>query len=358
MNKSFHYYCIRVLAEKAGFEPDHAQTIAYASQYTDDSTEFGKMTITNIPDDFEYPRLNRSRDEFDPICTAHSAMSWFSKLWKWAKFYLKTDVQRKVLMPFHFLPPEALPPENRVQFNFITQPNSSLANLIVDDALESLSQATENTLDLSLIKLGIALHTYADTWSHDGFSGRHNSFENDIKRIQKRNGNKYQAANPLEFTVSYAAPDVGHAEAGALPDESNMDWKAKYANKRGGLQRTNAESFLTAANQIYTRLSSATAGAAMDWGSLSDKISQCLECNGGWENEFHDMDFNYSRFTWRASALAGDKVTWDSFDDEGDFKKLHFQFTGGDMKWLLFHKAAYEQRKTLEGKIPKVWLSS
>ena len=358
MNKSFHYYCIRVLAEKAGFEPDHAQTIAYASQYTDDSTEFGKMIITNIPDGFEYTRLNRARDEFDPICTAHSGNSWFSKLWKWAKFYLKTDVQRKVLMPFHFLPPEALSPANRVQFNFITQPNSSLANLIVDESLESLSQATGNRLDLSLIKLGIALHTYADTWSHAGFSGRHNSLENDIKRIQKRNGNKYQAANPLELAVSYAAPDVGHAETGALPDESNMAWKAKYANKKGGLQRTNPESFLTAAKQIFTRLVSATAGATIDWGILSDKISRCLECNGGWENEFQDIDFNYSRFTWRASALTGDKVTWDNFEDESDFKKLHFQFTGVDMKWLLFHKAAYDQRKAMEDKIPKVWLSS
>jgi hypothetical protein len=358
MNKSFHYYCIRVLAEKAGFEPENAQTIAFASQYTDDSTEFGKITITNIPDDFEYPRLNRSKNEFDPICTAHSAMSWFSRLWKWAKFYLKTDVQRKVLMPFHFLPPETLSSGNSDQFDFITKPNSPLANLIVDDALTCLSQAAAATHEYSLIKLGIALHTYADTWSHDGFSGRHNSLENDIKRIQKKKGNKYQAANPLEFTVSYAAPDVGHAEAGGLPDESSIDWKAKYAKKQGGLQRSNAESFLTAASQIYTRLSSVAAGRAIDWGSLSDKIFRCLECNGGWENEFKDIDFNYSRFTWRSAALAGDEVTWDSFDDERDFKKLHFQFTGGDMRWLLFHKAAHEQRETLKSKIPNTWLNS
>jgi len=358
MNKSFHYYCIRVLAEKARFEPEHAQTIAYASQYTDDSTEFGKMTITNIPHDFEYPRLNRSRNEFDPICTSHSAKNWFSKLWKWAKFYLKTDVQRKVLMPFHFLPPEALSSGNGDQFDFVTQPNSRLANLIVEEALASLSHATAATLDQSLIKLGIALHTYADTWSHSGFSGRHNSVENDIKRIQKKNGNKYQAANPLEFSVSYAAPDVGHAEAGGLPDESNMDWKAKYANKRSGIQRTNTESFLIAASHIYTKLSSASPGAAMEWGGLSDQISNCLECNGGWENEFQDIDFNYSRFTWRSAALAGDEVTWDSFDDESDFKKLHFEFTGVDTKWLLFHKAAYEQRKALEEEIPNSWMSS
>lgn len=358
MNKSFHYYCARALSEKAGFEPQHAQTIAYASQYTDDSTEFGKMTITNIPDDFEYPRLNRSRNELDPICTAHSANSWFSKLWKWAKFYLKTDVQRKVLMAFHFLPPEALSSGSEGQFDFVTLPNSSLANLIVDDALAILSDASAATLDFSLIKLGIALHTYADTWSHNGFSGRHNSVENDIERIQKKNGNKYQAVNPFEFVVSYAGPDVGHAEAGGLPDQSNMDWKAKYANKRGGIQRTNSEAFLTAASHIYTKLCSVSPRTAMDWVELSHRISNCLECNGGWENEFQDIDFNYSRFTWRSAALAGDEVTWDSFDDENDFRRLHFKFTGRDMRWLLFHNAAYEQRRAFEKEIPNSWMSS
>jgi hypothetical protein len=358
LNKSFHYHCIRVLAEKAGFASDHAQTIAYASQYTDDSTEFGEMTITNIPDNFEYPRLYRSRNGFDPICTAHSAKSWLARLWKWAKFYLKTDVHRKILMPFHFLPPEALSAENQDRFTFATRKNGPLANLIVDDALASLSQATEASLDESLIKLGIALHTYADTWSHDGFSGRHSSVENDIRKIQTRTGTTYRFVNPLEFAVSYAAPDVGHAEAGGLPDSPNIDWKAKYANKKGSIQRTNAEAFLAAAEQIYTKLCSATEGTSQDWEGLSGKISRCLEGNGGWENEFADMDFNYSRFTWRASALTGDTVDWDDLDDEGDFRKLHLRFTGMDMKWLLFHKAAYEQRGSLNGKIPKEWLSS
>jgi hypothetical protein len=70
------------------------------------------------------------------------------------------------------------------------------------------------------------------------------------------------------------------------------------------------------------------------------------------------MHFNYSCFAWRASAPSGDNVNWDDFDDESDFQKLYFQFTGMDMKWLLFHKAAYGQRKTLEDKISKVRPSS
>lgn len=61
MDKSFHYYCIRVLAEKAGFSAHDEQTIAYASQYTDDATEYGKMKILNIPASFQYPRFDKHK---------------------------------------------------------------------------------------------------------------------------------------------------------------------------------------------------------------------------------------------------------------------------------------------------------
>ena len=145
MNKSFHYYCIRVLAEKAGFSADDAQTIAYASQYTDDSSEHGKMRITNNPDTYEYPRWNSSQGTFDPICTAQSGPGWLAKVWKWAKFYLKTDVQRRILMVYHFLPGDGMAEEKRDNFHFITEKNSELSNLVVDVALGSIRQSNDDT---------------------------------------------------------------------------------------------------------------------------------------------------------------------------------------------------------------------
>ena len=94
------------------------------------------------------------------------------------------------------------------------------------------------------------------------------------------------------------------------------------------------------------------------WGNLSERVGQCLQENSSWENTFRDIEFQYSRFTWRAAALDGDSIDWDNFDDETDFIKLNFRYTGDDMRWLLFHKAAYEQRKLLEDKIPKSWVVS
>jgi hypothetical protein len=356
MDKSFHYYCIRVLAEKAGFSAEHAQTIAYASQYTDDATEHGKMTITGIPSTYNYPRL--SGNTFDPICTAHSAKSWLRRIWKWARFYLKPDVQRKILMSFHFLPPEALSSNQQEHFDFVTQSNSTLSNIVVDNAIKALSEFANSNNTYGLIKLGIALHTYADTWAHAGFSGRHSSMENDIKEIKIKRKKTFQSVNPLENLISYAAPDVGHAEASTIPDRTENNWKTKYSNKNGIIQRDNPHEFLNAAAAIYSILITVSPNANECWDNLSTKIEPCLRKYATWEDMFQDITFGYSNYTWRAASLRGDSIDWDNFDDEADFQKLHFEYTGNDMRWLLFHKAAYEQRLFLERRIPRSWLST
>ena len=43
---------------------------------------------------------------------------------------------------------------------------------------------------------------------------------------------------------------------------------------------------------------------------------------------------------------------------ETDFHKLNFKYTGNDMRWLLFHQAAYEQRMFLDNKLPKTWMDT
>jgi hypothetical protein len=358
VDKNFHYYCIRVLAEKAGFSPRHAQNIAYASQYTDDATEHGKMTIVKIPNHYSYPRWDKKNDSFDPICTAHSAKSWLARLWKWAKFYLKTNVQRQILMPFHFLPSAAWSEANEDEFDFVTRENSALANLVVDKAIDVLSQSKKPMQTYALIKVGIALHTYADTWSHDGFSGRHSSRENDIEKIRVKRGKRFKSVNPLEDAVSYAAPDVGHAEAGVFPDASDIHWTAKYANKGGRFVRDNSSTFLGAAEEIYVKLCAVSPKSAVPWVELLPDLRRCLQKRNAWANAFPDIPFEYSRFTWRVAALGGDTVDWDSFDDETDFQRLAFEHTGKDVRWLFFHKAAHEQRMLLDEKIPKTWIAS
>lgn len=57
MDKDMHYYGIGFLARAAGFTKQHALTIAYASQYVDNSTEGEPIKVGNI--------------FFDPVRSAH-----------------------------------------------------------------------------------------------------------------------------------------------------------------------------------------------------------------------------------------------------------------------------------------------
>jgi hypothetical protein len=78
MEKDFHYYCIGTLARASGFAPEDALTIAYASQYVDDSTESEPMRIGEMI--------------FDPVRTSYEGL----RSYDWS-------VQKRVLIPFHFI---------------------------------------------------------------------------------------------------------------------------------------------------------------------------------------------------------------------------------------------------------------
>ena len=359
MNKEFHYYCIRVLSQMAGFPKDDAQTIAYASQYADDASEHKAIKIADVPQLIDYPRYEGNT--FDPICTAHASKSWFVKLWKWARFYLKPKVQRKIIMVFHFIPPIAKQGNgDQEKFDFVTQKNSSLANELIDDALGYLKNAVINTeaYEFGLVKTGLALHTYSDTWAHCGFSGRHSSIENDIEDIKIKDRKQFSPVDVGKTIISYFAPDVGHCEAGLLPDTTNTHWKASYSDKRKRprrINRHNTKEFIDAAEIIYEKLSNVAPNPSRDWDNFDDKLKMVLRKKETWQNAFPGISFSYSRFDWREKALCGDTVDWDNFDDASDFARLDLKCTDKDIKWFWFHKAAYEQRKFLADKIPKEW---
>ena len=113
MQEDFHYYVVFQLAKLAGFNSDDSGTIAYASQYVDDSTE--SDPIEPFPD-----------QHFDTVRTAHYNLGAFD----W-------DVQKKIYMPFHFLPTTIrwLSPEN---FSYCTEwaqedNDTLLSNMLIRD---------------------------------------------------------------------------------------------------------------------------------------------------------------------------------------------------------------------------------
>jgi hypothetical protein len=169
VQKDFHYYCVAVLARAAGFNKKDALTIAYASQYVDDATESELIRL-------EIPGADL---KFDPVRTAYAGLDMTGAL-AWS-------AQKRVYLPFHFIPSLPFSPKESDTFSFVTQPavdehrggTRSFAELLLEEA-ESESRRNRKR---RLCRIGVALHTYADTWAHQRFSGRHNREENDVENI-------------------------------------------------------------------------------------------------------------------------------------------------------------------------------
>ena len=342
MVKDFHYCAVAILARAAGYPKDDANTIAYASQYTDDSTESAPIKVGEL--------------FFDPVRTAYKGIESLS----WG-------VQKKVFIPFHFLPNQPLRDPSDT---FRTVPNSPFARDILKRAF-GMDYSVER-----LCAIGIALHTFADTWAHQKFSGRKDE-ENNVEKIYEFEDGKWK--HPfLEGIIADLAPKIGHAQALSHPDEPYLHWRYKGRKMRGEgwtiFPRENYVIFLQAAETIYSHLvkdaqkflAKQKPGftAAIDWKKIETLLKKCFMFTGDldrrmpkWYKEyqklFRDALSDYSRYTWRGEALlpraqqakASTLTNWDKYD-EGDFKRLDFPYQPGfyESKWVLFHRAALKQR--------------
>jgi len=316
MQKDFHYYGVFVLANLAGFSQDEAKTIAYASQYVDDSTDSKQIRIG----DYVY----------DTVRTAHSGIRSF----KW-------NVHKKIYFPFHFLPPE---PVSGKEFSYVTQRDSPFANLVIDDAIADRSE-------LRLYRIGIALHTFADTWAHQNFSGRKH-IENDVRSIDCYEEDKWRALKrPWDFFLDLLRARVGHLQALEHPDYGFENFRYKNFEGREFF-RQNPEEFSKAAQAVLKKLVCAKGTTRSDailrehqtkivsiLGTPPKDAKNNLESRCAmWVSEYRELfkskdgetSFQYDPNEWRDHALELAK--------EGDLTK----FLQSD--WVRFQRAALKQR--------------
>lgn len=342
MKKDIHYCLIKILAQKASFSSDNAQIIAYASQYTDDAVEYKQLKIKGLPSSLVFKDRIKG-EKFDPICTAHRGIQYATGLNK--------DVQRKVYIPFHFLP--SLQYVKKGNYNYCCVPDGAIARLLIERAVvnikKSRSKNKKEEIIQALIQLGIALHTYADNWSHQRFSGRHSAKDNDLERIHIFDEGCYKPLplfNQLKLNIF---PDIGHAEAFDLPDQSHLKWKYEHDSTGIEYTRDNTAIFLEAAHAIFSILCKIN-DVPCNWKGLVNKIkegfsvpSDSIKTKFQKYNElFPEINLDYHEDDWRNQALKGESFEWLHFEED-DYKNQCYEFNG-DMKWFYFHMAAYEQR--------------
>ncbi len=192
MQKDFHYYIMYVVARHMGYSAQESYIIAYASQYVDDNTDryyevedsYGRFYI-KFPE-----KIEDNNKRFHTIITQALSLD-----------YRDIATQRYVYAPFHFLPAEddeknTLTIEGRYN-PLCTVRDCENARVLLGKALDSRDP----------YRIGIALHTYADTWSHENFS----AFE--------ENWNSRR-----DFSIKKLMPSIGHAEFTHDPDIISKEW--------------------------------------------------------------------------------------------------------------------------------------
>ena len=344
MKVDFHYCAIRVLAEKAGFSPEEAQRIAVASQYTDDAVEHKPIHIQGVPEEAKRCLTN---GVFDPVCTAHAGLRYLT--------FKEKKSQRTVYIPFHFLPGQTYGGKGKYEYR--TLADSPLARSLVGEAVKTLTAAKDDGVRrAALIKLGIALHTYADTWAHQGFSGRHSSKDNDICKLAIRENGNWNELGLFEQLIHNIAPDIGHAEAVEFPDTAHLVWRFTRESDGKTTECHNPERYLQAAEAIYHLLRSLT-GAPSDWDNLRVSLEACFSLANEkpfktWKAAFGLAPFKYDKLAFRKASLSGGSVEWDHFQLADDFAKLKLRATANP-DWFLFHAAAKTQREWVREHIRK-----
>jgi len=185
MDIEFHYYMTFIIARRAGFSPNDSSVIAYSSQYTDDNTDdkTGSFYISqDTPDAYER-YISQTVNILKP----------------------QKELMR-IYPVFHFLPgslteiagDSARRADGKLHL-MNTIPNSLSARKVLAEALDLHD----------LYRIGIATHTFSDTFAHQNFVGADDGF-NDM-------------AGLLEKLI----PSVGHADAKHSPDVPSEIWQDK-----------------------------------------------------------------------------------------------------------------------------------
>jgi hypothetical protein len=218
MKKDAHYYALLAMSRSVGIEKETAHKIAYASQFVDDA-KVNKITLAaDNPSDL----LSQLGDEIINAATCHS----YSDLstYNYSSMTANTSA-------FHFVPGcegRNFPKKMRCK------KESKIIKSIVEEAVNNADP----------IKLGITLHAYADTFSHQGFSGIASKV-NDVEGVRENNQiyiSNYQLLKEKrwkeigtrittflsELIKDRVVPAYGHGQVYSYPDIPYLEWRYEY----------------------------------------------------------------------------------------------------------------------------------
>jgi len=215
MEISSHYYALLALCRMCGMKKDIAYKVAYASQFVDDA-KINKIIFRDENLEDILVKDIHGKKILNNIATCHSYMK--IKTLNYQAMINNTSA-------FHFVP-------GCIGKSFTKKMKCKKDSKIIKTCImEGMNDCPE--------KLGMLLHIYADTFSHQGFSGLI-SKENDIKNIKHRNKIKKGLFEIIKNLMSSfkkdrfdkyfdkLMPAYGHGQAMHYPDIPYLEWGYEY----------------------------------------------------------------------------------------------------------------------------------
>ncbi|MDR1183188.1 MAG: hypothetical protein LBK67_00140 [Coriobacteriales bacterium] len=300
MDISFHYFAVKTLAREAGFDEDEAQQIATFSQYIDDFNAWVYRRYGNVPEyivnsDRYDLYLSNPLDpaNFNPATTGFMSGSWFSSYMDYF-WLLKGSAQKFTVSPFHFIP---LDRANFDAGDFRAVPATLQDGSFISDALAAAGAELKERQDdderrIRLMHIGMLLHTFADTYAHQLFSGYNSPLNaasitrvvNNITGADQTDKYKDWIASFFDWLTSIGFPSVqiGHMNVGHVPDLTHLSFTMSYPLRDGGTgtyTRSNTAEFLRTSRQIVDYLRDCRGQGKIpevEWEVLSEGLSQCF----------------------------------------------------------------------------------
>ncbi len=361
MQVDMHYYGTYAMARAAGLEVKHAQIVAFAAQYVDDST----ANDSEVHDD---------GGMFETVSTAHTNSEAISNA------AIDHIEQRKVWVPYHFFPGNK---GNTLSERLVCCKDSGLAQEMVSNHIRH-AVSVKNEYGLTL--MGIMAHVYADTFAHYGFSGvssRQNKVDGksielnvEDKKVEayimgKFSGflNKYLPRfiikNYRSFAsrgASVATGALGHGAVGTYPDRPFLRWRFTFKkNNADSGWRQNSVTYLEACEKLHMAFSEFAEGAGVAkkpvaFASIKNKVDQILQLESAKEGRVKawvDAIISGSLFeVEEREALFYSKHDWEQQKD--DFEDLNNAHEMVEKEVYKFHQAAtYHRDYTLKHLLPK-----
>ena len=302
MNINFHYFAIKTLAFAVGFSEEDAQTIAYYSQQVDDFTKSSTMQVRQEPPAYFMEKGYATRLA-DGLWEVQPHPTGIDVLQSLEKHYRHTT-----LAPFHFVPAkpltelEAEPDFTRADYRCVRADDESatLINLIMDEAVEAVRR---HKCEQSLMQLGMAIHSYADTYAHCGYSGLE-GWENSAFIKEAYNQMTGEEEVPSGERLAYwMLPHIGHANSGHVPDVCTyqIDVAMRKDEKDSGMTqhiiRDNMQEFLSCAKVIWEIL----CWAARTWGyrkvkwyELKERLATAMQVPSSDETDVEKLVTHWS----------------------------------------------------------------